>query len=387
MTVISTFFHACYEAGCGFVRDKVMVTLAVAGLTMPMWHAVLKSASENAALLAPIVLLGVGLLKLWNEWPSKSERERAGWLLRLAPSLTAFKRAAWIAAAVLSVGLIFLFVSKGSASALPATAPAVVAGKKRKPNDDAGDEGDASAPDPDSIAAPPWFSDALIDARNELCERLPNGRANPEVRAMFAAVDGFDVATVDPRKVPWCAVYVNHRLQKHGCAGTRSAMARSPIRSRNFTRLDEPRIGCVVVMWRGSSDDGETGHVGFYAGAAGNYVNVLGGNQGDMVKIARFHKSRVLGYYWPRGKWQSKTNQGAAVASGATAAGTGAIAYGELADNARDVLEKVQEPLAQSGHPKAMKIAMLIGLALLVLGVAGALFAMYRRNKDHDAGL
>lgn len=59
--------------------------------------------------------------------------------------------------------------------------------------------------------------------------------------------------------------------------------------------LARPSVGCVVVFERTGG-----GHVGFVVGkdAAGNLM-VLGGNQGDAVKISPFDPVRVLGYRWP----------------------------------------------------------------------------------------
>ena len=68
----------------------------------------------------------------------------------------------------------------------------------------------------------------------------------------------------------------------------------------NFgTKLAAPCVGCVVVFWRGDIK-GWSGHVGFVVGKdkLGNLM-VLGGNQGDMVSIKPFIRSRVLGYRWP----------------------------------------------------------------------------------------
>lgn len=61
--------------------------------------------------------------------------------------------------------------------------------------------------------------------------------------------------------------------------------------------LPAPIVGCVVVFEREGG-----GHVGFVEGqdVNGNLI-VLGGNQGDMVKLSAFPRSRASGYRWPRG--------------------------------------------------------------------------------------
>lgn len=60
-------------------------------------------------------------------------------------------------------------------------------------------------------------------------------------------------------------------------------------------RLSTPVLGCVVVFER---DGG--GHVGLVVGAfLGGDLLVLGGNQGDAVRLSRFQRARVAGYRWP----------------------------------------------------------------------------------------
>lgn len=413
MAQATSFLYSCVEAGCGFLRDKYTASLVFAGMTMPVWHAVLKSASENAAVLTPIAFFFVAILKVWNEWPAAEKR--ASLVARLTPSAGRLKSWLFAAAAILTIGLVFLFVSKGSAKAAPAPVPAAStpAGKRKRSEDDTGGDTTDDVPDANEPGAPKWFWKAkeLIG----IAEALPNGRPNPKVREMFVAVDikrgeAWPLAkdglpAVDCRNVPWCSVFTNYVFRLCGINGTRDAMARSFSRSRNFTKLEQPRIGCVVVMWRGQYDDGETGHVGFYAGEKGDRkIVVLGGNQHDQVEFEEQWKKKVIGYYWPRGKWESKTNRGAAVAAGGGAAGTTAVVASELTDSAtpvaqsgpdrvsstvdavKDTLERVQEPLANSGHPKAMKLAMILGIVLLVLGIAGAAYAMYHRSQDHNEG-
>lgn len=62
--------------------------------------------------------------------------------------------------------------------------------------------------------------------------------------------------------------------------------------------LAEPIEGCVVVFTRTGG-----GHVGLVVGetALGNLL-VLGGNQGDAVKVSAFKRDRVTAYRWPIGE-------------------------------------------------------------------------------------
>ena len=97
--------------------------------------------------------------------------------------------------------------------------------------------------------------------------------------------------------IPFAEFHVNFCVEKSGNDGTNSALARSWLGWGK--PLARPTKGCVVVLWRGS-ENGRQGHVGFFVRTVGTKIEILGGNhddpQGDKVSIARFPKSRLLGY-------------------------------------------------------------------------------------------
>lgn len=101
-----------------------------------------------------------------------------------------------------------------------------------------------------------------------------------------------DLLNVDPRRIPWCAAFVNRMLELAGYSGTDNLMARSFLTVGE--RVRQPVRGDIVVLTRGS--DPASGHVGFYWGEEGGHVIVLGGNQQKAVRISHYPKSRVLGY-------------------------------------------------------------------------------------------
>jgi uncharacterized protein (TIGR02594 family) len=227
---------------------------------------------------------------------------------------------------------------------------------------------------PTTPDAPDWYqyAERLVGT----AEALPNGRANPAVKDMFGAVDYYPPATTDCRKVPWCAAFANDCFKNVDVPGTRSAAASSfAERPRLFGKIDDPVLGCVVVL---------THHVGFYAGPGKrpNTIRILGGNQGDAVCFADFKTRDVIGYFWPRSKWESRTGRGAIVAVGAT--GAGALATGW--ETVTEVAQQIQQPLEATGHPKAIKIAKLIGLAVLLIGVAAAVYTYWRNSRDYKEG-
>lgn len=90
-----------------------------------------------------------------------------------------------------------------------------------------------------------------------------------------------------------CAAFTGYCLEKAGIESTKKLNARSYLDWGNTTKT--PRIGDVVVFWRGKKD-GWQGHVGFFVRAKGDSIYVLGGNQSDMVNIQAYPKSRLLGY-------------------------------------------------------------------------------------------
>jgi uncharacterized protein (TIGR02594 family) len=123
---------------------------------------------------------------------------------------------------------------------------------------------------------------------------------NPKIIHLLDVADGKDdgkaLQGIRDDETPWCATFVSGVLEEVGVQSMRSAWARSYLKFG--TKLSGPCVGAIVVFERGPT----SGHVGFVVGrnAAGN-IMVLGGNQGDMVKVSAFPTSRVLGYRWPSG--------------------------------------------------------------------------------------
>jgi hypothetical protein len=59
--------------------------------------------------------------------------------------------------------------------------------------------------------------------------------------------------------------------------------------------VQKPQLGDIVVFWREKKDSWK-GHVGFYINETNTHINVLGGNQNNMVCIKPYPKSRLLQY-------------------------------------------------------------------------------------------
>jgi uncharacterized protein (TIGR02594 family) len=106
-------------------------------------------------------------------------------------------------------------------------------------------------------------------------------------------------------EIPWCASFVNWCLREAGLKGTGSAAAISFAAWGD--RLTTPREGCItVIRQRKKGQDQATGsssgnHVAFFQKIQDGRIYLLGGNQGDQVKVSSFGLSSydVIAYRWP----------------------------------------------------------------------------------------
>ena len=116
---------------------------------------------------------------------------------------------------------------------------------------------------------------------------------NPLIAECYKAVDGLgNPEMIDDDWTSWCSCYMNKKIQDAGGKGTRNALARSWL---NWGKeLKTPKEGCITILKRGNST--WQGHVGFFVKETENTVTLLGGNQGNDVKLSTFLKSSVLGY-------------------------------------------------------------------------------------------
>ena len=141
----------------------------------------------------------------------------------------------------------------------------------------------------DDERAAPWLrvARAEIGVRNH-----PAGSSNPRITAYHA---GTNIAGYDD-KANWCSSFVQWTLARVGIAGTGSALARSWLAWG--APLDEPRVGCIAVLWREDPQSWK-GHVGFFLRFEGDDVVLLGGNQLEAVREHRYPREQVLAWRWP----------------------------------------------------------------------------------------
>lgn len=100
------------------------------------------------------------------------------------------------------------------------------------------------------------------------------------------------ITKVNPKKVPWCAAFLNGILKRNGKKTTNSLAAAS---FRNYgKRVTKPIKGDIVVL---------KGHVGIFVGFVTRngkrYVAVLGGNQSNSVKVSYYPVKKVVSYRRP----------------------------------------------------------------------------------------
>jgi uncharacterized protein (TIGR02594 family) len=142
-------------------------------------------------------------------------------------------------------------------------------------------------------ATPPWLP-WLAEAERR--KGLHESRDKREL-ADFLRSDGDTVG--DPTRVPWCGDFVETCI---ALSLPDEPLPTNPYLARNWLSFGievEPTLGAVLVFWRGSKA-GTSGHVGFYVGEDWAAFQVLGGNQGNAVSVARVARSRLLGARWPK---------------------------------------------------------------------------------------
>jgi uncharacterized protein (TIGR02594 family) len=154
------------------------------------------------------------------------------------------------------------------------------------------------------LAAAPHLGDANIPAWLKLAigelgqHEIAGSKSNQHI-LNYRKIAGIALEG-DDSLVPWCAVFVNAMLAKAGVKTSGSGMARSFTSSSHFEKLSQPCVGCITVI--SSARGAGSGHVFFYAAENGLFFQALGGNQNNSVSLGLFHKSKLVGHYWPKGQ-------------------------------------------------------------------------------------
>lgn len=120
---------------------------------------------------------------------------------------------------------------------------------------------------------------------------IAGAKHNPRIVLYHASTQGGAMSD----ETPWCSSFINYCVEQAGMQGTDTKWAKS---WNNWGQdvTSDPAVGDIVVFSRkGMNVDG--GHVGFFVGDAGNSVHVLGGNQGDTIRVSSYPKGGKQGPY------------------------------------------------------------------------------------------
>lgn len=147
-------------------------------------------------------------------------------------------------------------------------------------------------------SGPPWMTIAWAELG--VAEHMAKGKHNTRI----VQYHGTTTLKATTDETPWCASFVNWVLEQASYTGTRSAAAKSWLKWG--TALEEARYGAItVIKSMKASGNYATGsasgyHVGFLLNETPTHLKLLGGNQGDMVKVSQFPltKYTLEGYRW-----------------------------------------------------------------------------------------
>lgn len=146
---------------------------------------------------------------------------------------------------------------------------------------------------------PAWYAIAEEEASQHIAE-VPGPAANPRIVEYHAAT--WLRATSD--EVPWCSSFVGWCMAKAGLTPTRSAAAHS---WATWGEVSGPRLGAImVIQHKQKGADAATGsssgyHVAFWAAQDEHSWTLLGGNQGDAVRLSHLPRSdyTLVACRWP----------------------------------------------------------------------------------------
>lgn len=138
----------------------------------------------------------------------------------------------------------------------------------------------------------PWLEAAygLIGTREK-----PGEGSN---EAIMGWAEDLEITSYNDDDIPWCGLFVAH------CIGSQmpdEVLPTSPLGARKWAKFGHevsPRLGAVMVFWRGDPS-GWKGHVGFYWAEDDDAYHILGGNQSNLVSVTRISKKRLIPARWP----------------------------------------------------------------------------------------
>lgn len=116
--------------------------------------------------------------------------------------------------------------------------------------------------------------------------------------AILGWAENLELTSYNDDDIPWCGLFVAH------CVGSQmpeETLPNNPLGARKWDGFGyevSPRLGAVMVFWRGSPE-GWKGHVGLYWAEDDSAYHILGGNQSNSVNVTRVAKDRLISARWP----------------------------------------------------------------------------------------
>lgn len=151
------------------------------------------------------------------------------------------------------------------------------------------------------VSEPNWLK---IARREEGVREISGPQHEVRILEYLAVCTNTSEALRAKDETAWCSAFACWVMEEAGFESPRTAWARTWYDARwgNEEDIGNPRVGALAVFSRG-----EGGHVGFFLEDLGSKVKILGGNQGNRVKVSTYPKSGVmsgtryelLGYRWP----------------------------------------------------------------------------------------
>jgi uncharacterized protein (TIGR02594 family) len=139
----------------------------------------------------------------------------------------------------------------------------------------------------------PWLESAF----NLLGTQETPGAGSNE--AIMGWAENLELTSYNDDDIPWCGLFIAHCI---GSQMPEEVLPNNPLGARrwvNFGKEITPRLGAVMVFWRGSPS-GWKGHVGFYWAEDDDAYHILGGNQSNAVSVTRIAKERLITARWPK---------------------------------------------------------------------------------------
>ena len=138
----------------------------------------------------------------------------------------------------------------------------------------------------------PWYGEAR---RCLGIREIAGSKTNPIIAGWLDELG----AGWNDDEAAWCGTFVGHCI-----ASTLpdEPLPANPFGARQWEKfgvpLKTPALGAILTFWRTSPASWQ-GHVGLYGGEDATNYHVVGGNQSNMVSIAKVAKSRLTAMRWP----------------------------------------------------------------------------------------